>query len=61
MIFIILPMTFMNPLYKAHKYDNNNIHHQIRPVISSNKSPLQTLKLIAEGCTPMHVPKICSI
>ena len=42
----------LNPLYKAHKTDNNNNHiPKIRPVISGNSSPLKPiLKLIAEGC-----------
>ena len=38
-----------NPLYKAHKMDGNDNHtHKLRPVLSSNDSPLKPiLKLIA--------------
>ena len=41
-----------NPIYKAHKFDKNGKHiPKIRPIISSNKSPLKpVLKLMAEGC-----------
>ena len=41
-----------NPIYKAHKVNNNGEHTpKIRPVISSNKSPLKPiLRLIADGC-----------
>ena len=41
-----------NPIYKAHKVDNNNIHTpKVRPVISGNRSPLKpVLRLMAEGC-----------
>ena len=41
-----------NPIYKAHKTDDNGNHiPKVRPIISGNKSPLKPiLKLIAEGC-----------
>ena len=47
-----------NPIYKAHKTDENGNHTpRIRPIISGTKSPLRPiLKLIAEGCIKMiHV------
>ena len=41
-----------NPLYKAHKFDDNNKHiPKIRPVISCNKSPLKpVLRIISDAC-----------
>ena len=41
-----------NPIYKAHKTDENGNHTpKVRPVISNIKSPLRPiLRLMAEGC-----------